>query len=78
METINVARFKATCLALLDQVAKTGQPICVTRRGKPLALVSPVVPEGKRRIMGCMEGTAKIVGNIESPVSASDWKVLRS
>lgn len=74
-----MARFKATCLALLDQVEKTGQPIRVTRRGKPLAQVSPVAPMGKRRIMGCMEGTAKIVGDIESPaVPASDWEVLRS
>lgn len=39
METINVARFKATCLALLARVEKTGQPICVTRRGKPLAQI---------------------------------------
>jgi hypothetical protein len=44
-----------------------------------IAQVSPVAPAGKRQIMGCMEGTAKIVGDIESPVvAASDWKVLRS
>ncbi len=79
METINVARFKATCLALLDQVERTGQPIRVTKRGKPVAQISPVAPAGKRRIMGCMEGTAKIVGDIESPaVAPSDWEVLRS
>jgi prevent-host-death family protein len=79
VDTINIARFKATCLALLDQVERTGQPIRVTRRGKPLAQVSPVAAPGKRRIMGCMEGTAKIVGDIESPaVAASDWEVLRS
>jgi prevent-host-death family protein len=79
MDTINVARFKATCLSLLDQVERTGQPIRVTRRGKPLAQVSPVAPAGKRQIMGCMEGTAKIVGDIESPaVAASDWEVLGS
>ena len=42
----------------------------VTRRGKPA---------GKRRIMGCMEGTAKIVGDIESPaVAASHWEALRA
>ena len=67
MEAINVARLNACCLALLDQVERTGQPILVTRRGKPLAQVSPVAPVGKRRIMGCMEGTAKIAGDIESP-----------
>ena len=79
METINAARFKATCLALLDRVEKTGEPIQVTKRGKPVAQLAPVSPHGKRRLMGCMEGTARIVGDIESPaIAASDWAVLRS
>ncbi len=72
METINAASFKATCLALLDKVEKN-------RSGKPVAQLVPVPPPGKRRLMGCMEGTAKIVGDIESPATApSDWDVLRS
>jgi prevent-host-death family protein len=39
---VNAARFKAECLALLDDVAATGQPIVVTKRGKPVARVIPV------------------------------------
>ena len=79
METINAASFKATCLALLDKVEKTGQPIRVTKRGKPVADLVPVAPPGKRRILGCMEGTGKIVGDIVSPAAPdSDWDVLRS
>ena len=39
---INAARFKAECLALLDDVAATGQPIIVTKRGKAVACVVPV------------------------------------
>ena len=31
---INAAAFKARCLALIDEVAETGQPITVTKRGK--------------------------------------------
>jgi len=77
METINASSFKATCLALLDKVEKTGESIRVTRRGKPVAQLVPVSPPGKRLIMGCMEGTARITGDIESPASAaSDWDVL--
>ncbi len=79
METISAANFKATCLALLDKVEKTGKPIRVTKRGRPVAELVPVSPPGKRRIMGCMEGTAKIVDDIVSPaVPESDWDVLRS
>ncbi len=78
MYTINAAKFKATCLSLLDQVKRTGQPIRITKRGKPVAQLSPLPRAGKRAILGCMEGTAKIVGDIESPATkASDWKVLR-
>ena len=39
---IAAARFKAECLALLDDVASTGQPIVVTKRGRPVARVVPV------------------------------------
>jgi len=79
METINAAHFKATCLALLDKVERTGRPVRVTKRGKPVAELVPVAPPGKRRILGCMEGTAKIVGDIVSPaVPESDWEVLHS
>jgi prevent-host-death family protein len=64
--------------ALLDKVEKTGKPILVTKRGKPVAELVPVSPAGKRPIMGYMEGTAKIVGDIVSPASEpSDWEALR-
>jgi len=78
MSTINAVRFKATCLALLDQVERTGEPIRITKRGKLVAQLAPLPRAGKRGILGCMEGTAKIVGDIESPVTKrSDWEVLR-
>ena len=31
MEEIAIEKFKATCLAVLEKVKKTGQPILVTR-----------------------------------------------
>lgn len=40
---VSASQFKARCLALLDDVATTGRRIVVTKRGKPVALVSPVV-----------------------------------
>ena len=41
--TISASQFKARCLALLDEVAETGQALVVTKRGKPVARISPVV-----------------------------------
>lgn len=42
--TISASRFKAQCLALLDEVAESGQALVVTKRGKPVARVEPVEP----------------------------------
>lgn len=39
---IPAGEFKQRCLALLDQVAETGVPIIVTKRGKPVARVVAV------------------------------------
>jgi prevent-host-death family protein len=38
---IQISRFKARCLALLDEVARTGATLVVTKRGKPIAKVVP-------------------------------------
>ncbi|MGL6278843.1 MAG: type II toxin-antitoxin system Phd/YefM family antitoxin [Gaiella sp.] len=41
---ISATKFKATCLALLDEVAETGETIVVTKHGRPVARVSAVEP----------------------------------
>ena len=35
-------RFKAECLALLDRVEQSGEPVVVTKRGRPVAEVVPI------------------------------------
>ena len=39
---ISAGEFKTRCFALLDEVAQTGQPLVVTKRGKPVARLVPV------------------------------------
>jgi prevent-host-death family protein len=39
---VKAAEFKATCLALMEEVATTGRELVVTKRGKPLVRVIPV------------------------------------
>jgi prevent-host-death family protein len=39
--TISASEFKAKCLALLDEVAETREPLVVTKRGKAVARVVP-------------------------------------
>lgn len=37
MQLISASNFKAHCLALLDDVALTGEEVVVTKRGRPVA-----------------------------------------
>jgi prevent-host-death family protein len=63
---INAAAFKARCLALIDEVAETGQPIIVTKRGKAKVRIV-AVREKPKTLIGATKGTFKILGNIVGP-----------
>jgi len=80
METVPVSKFKATCLALLEKVKRTGQPILVTRRGEALAeVVPPRARPAAGAWLGSFASTVKFVGDIVSPASDEDeWEVFRS
>jgi len=78
MEEISISKFKATCLRLLDSVKKTGRPLLVTKKGEPIALVTPPPPPQSKAWLGSMKGTIKITGDIISPVLAEEeWEVLQ-
>jgi antitoxin (DNA-binding transcriptional repressor) of toxin-antitoxin stability system len=60
----------------MDDVQATGEPVVVTKRGKPVVKVVPV-PK-KDDLFGFMAGEFKIVGDIESPVvPLKRWKVFK-
>jgi antitoxin (DNA-binding transcriptional repressor) of toxin-antitoxin stability system len=79
VEEIAVSKFKATCLALIEQVRKTRKPIRITRFGKPIAeVVPPSTPGRPSAWLGYMAGRGKITGDIISPATEeSEWEVLR-
>ena len=68
MHDISISEFKAKCLGLIEEVQKTRQPLRVTRHGHPMVEVIPAGPDRKRKFLGDMVGTGKIVGDIVSPV----------
>ena len=49
MTEISASQFKARCLALLDEVAESGAELVVTKRGRPVARVSPVDEDASLR-----------------------------
>ena len=64
VRSIPAGAFKATCLALLDEVAMTGQEVIVTKRGRPVAKVSPVAPEKSRSLLGSVRREKDIVAPV--------------
>jgi prevent-host-death family protein len=78
MREVAISEFKAKCLALLDEVQKTKQPLRITRRGKPVAEVTPPTPVHNASWIGSMKDSMQILGDIISPASdPGDWEVLR-
>jgi prevent-host-death family protein len=70
---VAAAEFKTNCLRLIDEVAQQRQPIIITKRGKPVAKLMPVEEEGPVDLFGYMAGTAKICGDIVSPIEDVEW-----
>jgi prevent-host-death family protein len=65
-KTVPAGEFKARCLALLDEVAQTGKPLLVTKRGKPVARLVPVeAPPG-------LLGSVKKEKDLVSPIG-EEW-----
>lgn len=68
MKDVTISEFKAKCFSMIERVHKTRQMLRITRHGRPVADVIPVRPNRKGQFIGDMVGTAKIVGDIVSPI----------
>ena len=72
MKKIAAGSFKTHCLAILDEVQAKRETIVITKRGKPVAKLSPIEKQADD-IYGFMKGKIKIVGDIVSPLPPEDW-----
>ena len=72
---IKASEFKAKCLALMDEVERTGETLVITKKGKPVA---KLVPHRKRKksAFGIWEGRVFITGDIMSPIDV-EWDALK-
>lgn len=78
MDTLPISRFKATCLAAIERVRRTGRPLLVTKRGVPVAQVlPPPPPKSEESAFGAMRGTVEELGDVVAPLPESDWEALR-
>jgi prevent-host-death family protein len=78
MKTIPAGRFKAQCLALMDEVQKTREPVVITKRGKQIAKLVPADTEDQADIFGFWKGKIQIHGDIVGPIVPEDeWDCLK-
>jgi prevent-host-death family protein len=77
MKKIQAAQFKARCLAVMEDVRTTKEPVLITKRGEPMAKLVPP-DDSSDDFIGRLERVVKIIGDIESPMEPPEsWKALR-
>ena len=70
--------FKAKCLALMDEVARTGEEIVITKRGKPVAKLEAVAQPADEERRAWLRDAILWVGDVESPAAdPDDWEAVR-
>ncbi len=82
MRTMAAGEFKAKCLAVMDEVAATGEPVLITKRGKPVVRVATLEESGKREgeedsLFGFLRGMGTIAEGadlIASDFTVEDWE----
>ena len=74
MKQIPAGKLKAQCLAIMDRVLHSGEPVVITKHGKPVVKLVPAEKPADE-IFGYMAGKVKIVGDIVGPITPpEDWE----
>ena len=73
MKKMSATKFNEHCLKFIRLVQSTGEPILVTKRGKPHVKIFSIESDGQS-----MGGKSGIAGDIQNPVvSPEEWKPIR-
>jgi prevent-host-death family protein len=73
MKEIAAGHFKNQCLALMDEVQQTGEPLVVTKRGKPVVKLVPIIRDDDN-FFDSMKGRVTVTGDIINTVPLEDWE----
>jgi len=86
MRTMAIGEFKAKCLAVIDEVKTTGQPVLITRRGKPMAWLTepgeaPMRKVNVESIFNSLRGTITVLGDagdlVDPVFPMEEWDHLK-
>ncbi len=74
--SVTATEFKAKCLSLIDEVAKSGGTITVTKRGQPMATLSPVFKKRKSS-KGAWKGKLYAPDEVLMADRSDLWEIVR-
>lgn len=75
MKTVGVGKFKAQCLALINEVARSNEPLIITKYNKPVVKVTSYSTQ-KNVKNKPLKDAAIYIGDIISPIN-EEWEVLK-
>jgi prevent-host-death family protein len=70
LKQMQISKFKATCIEALRTVERTSQPLIVTVRGKPIAVIGP---PPRSRSLGALAGECEIRVDLVNASFAHEW-----
>jgi antitoxin (DNA-binding transcriptional repressor) of toxin-antitoxin stability system len=59
VKQLNASEFRASCLALLDDLPQEG--VVILKHGRPVAKLVPIVQETSAHLIGALKGKFKIL-----------------
>mgnify|MGYP001185423035 CR=1 FL=1 len=75
MKSMSASEFKAKCLKIMDEVAASGEPVTITKNGKPVAQLGPCKTKPKT-LFGIDKDIIKSGDDIISPIDV-EWEANR-
>jgi antitoxin (DNA-binding transcriptional repressor) of toxin-antitoxin stability system len=69
------ATVKARCLACLSEIEQFGEPITITRRGRPVAVLGPAKRAALKSPLNSWARRGRIVGDIMNGDTSTFWGV---
>lgn len=75
MKEMKASEFKAKCLQLMDDVAATGEPVVVTKNGRPVSRLEPY-RQRLTTLFGSLAGAMILTADIVDPLDV-EWEATR-
>ena len=77
MKTMGISQFKSHALKILDNVAKTREIIIITKRGKPLAQITPYRTSDITPRPGRLSDALVFEKDVISPLGEDMWDACK-